>query len=343
MSTARRIPGGGFPSLLNAVNSVWTRCLILATAGMVTHLPALQGELIWDDNYLVRNNPLSKSPLLIFEAFRHYLFLDSSSPHYRPVQNFSYCLDYILWDTNPWGFHLTNVLLHVASGILLYFLLCRLLVRMTQAPAAVSTAPRSDGTKAITWLAFFVALLWMVLPVHSAAVDYISGRADSLAFFFSCGGWLLRSPRPRWPLQWYRWILYVVASCLFGLLALCSREIAVVWIVLFLLHLVAIDRTVRSRAKIVSLVCCLCLIGAYVGLRQLPPNRAIITSSEHWSPPTRAMLMLRALGDYGRLLVWPSDLHVERTLFDRENYLSNASWSQSATTEYLSLTGALFS
>src|SRR5205814_6269143 len=49
----------------------------------VVHAPALQGERIWDDTYLARDNPFIKSPLLILETFRHYLFLDSFSAHYR--------------------------------------------------------------------------------------------------------------------------------------------------------------------------------------------------------------------------------------------------------------------
>jgi protein O-mannosyl-transferase len=340
MSTARRIPNGGFASLLDAVGSVWTRCLVLATAGVVTHLPALQGEFIWDDDYLVRNNPLTKSPLLIFETFRHYLFIDSSSAHYRPVQNLSYCLDYILWYTNPWGFHLTNVLLHVASGIVLYFLLRRLLIPMAQAPGVATPAVAADGNRPIGWLAFFVALLWMVLPVHSAAVDYISGRADGLSFFFSCSGWLVVLRARKCSSKGLSCFLYAIA-CLLGLLALCSREIAVVWFILFVLHLLAIDRTTSKRGKIIAVICCLCLLGTYVGLRQLPPARSITDAPEHWSSPVRAVLMLRALGDYGRLLIWPSNLHMERTLFDRENYFSHASWRQSAATEYLSLVGCV--
>ena len=101
---------------------------MLALFGFIVRAPALQGELVWDDQYLAHDNPFIKSPLLILEAFRHYLFLDSFSAHYRPVQNISFILDYMLWNTNTYGFHLTNVLLHVLSGILLYFLLRKLFV-----------------------------------------------------------------------------------------------------------------------------------------------------------------------------------------------------------------------
>src|ERR1043166_9057265 len=75
----------------------WLCCLLLIAAGSMVHTPALQGSFLWDDTYLATTNPFIKSPLLILESFRHYLFLDSYSLHYRPVQNISYMPDYYLW------------------------------------------------------------------------------------------------------------------------------------------------------------------------------------------------------------------------------------------------------
>src|SRR3989441_7822858 len=112
--------------LLFYLRKDWLRCLLLAAIGFLVHVPALQGQRIWDDEFLARNNPFIKSPLLILEAFRHYLFLDSFSGHYRPVQNLSFIVDYFFWNTDSYGFHLTNVLLHAGGGVLLYFLLRQL-------------------------------------------------------------------------------------------------------------------------------------------------------------------------------------------------------------------------
>src|ERR1700751_4355117 len=77
----------------------WFRSLLLAVVGIVVHAPALQGQRIWDDQYLSHDNPFIKSPLLILETFRHHLFLDSLSLHYRPVQNVSFIFDYFFWNT----------------------------------------------------------------------------------------------------------------------------------------------------------------------------------------------------------------------------------------------------
>src|SRR5438046_1519848 len=156
----------------------WARCTVLALFGFAVHFPSLQGQLIWDDQYLAHDNPFIKSPLLIVESLRHYLFLDSFSAHYRPVQNISYIFDYLMWNTDTYGFHFSSILWHVGSGILLYLLLRKLLSGFR------------GGSFAST-IAFFAALIWVVHPVHSAAIDYISGRADSLAFFFASRALLL--------------------------------------------------------------------------------------------------------------------------------------------------------
>ena len=170
----------------------WLRCLLLVLFGAGVHIPALQGQLIWDDLYLARDNPFIKSPLLILEAFRHYLFPDSYAGHYRPVQNISYIFDYLIWNTETYGYHLSNVLWHVGSGSLALFSAQR------ASPLAWHPMARQEWRRPLpavsarlSTAAFFFALLWVVHPVHSAAVDYISGRADSLAFFFACAGWLL--------------------------------------------------------------------------------------------------------------------------------------------------------
>src|SRR3954453_21283973 len=82
----------------------WVRCTIIALLGFAVHFPALQGQLIWDDQYLAHDNPFIKSPLFVFEVFRHSLFLDSYSSHYRPVQNLSLMLDYMFWNADTFGF-----------------------------------------------------------------------------------------------------------------------------------------------------------------------------------------------------------------------------------------------
>jgi tetratricopeptide (TPR) repeat protein len=307
------------------------RALLLILLAVAIHAPALSGQFIWDDNYLAHDNPFIKSPLFIFEAFRQHLFFDSFSAHYRPVQNLSYIVDYFFWNDDTFGFHLTNIVLHAASGVLLYFLARRLLHSLFAEKLSI---PVRSGA------AFLVALLWTVHPVHSAAVDYISGRADSLAFVFASGGWLLYLRGIEAKSRGLRLTLFSGAACT-ALLALCSRETAGLWLIIFLLHTLGFSRKTSRRSKGLLLASCVALFAVYCGLRQLPEQRQGSGPTPGWSSSVRMVLMLRALGDYGRLMVFPANLHMERTVVDNETYGSHASWQHSVETEYLSI-GGLF-
>jgi Flp pilus assembly protein TadD len=308
----------------------WIRCLILALFGIAVRFPALSGELIWDDASLTRDNPFTKSPLLIPETFRHYLALDGSSTHYRPIQNISYFFDYLFWNTDPFGFHLSNLLWHTGSGVLLYFLLLRLFEPFRNRFA--------DRPNLFSGAAFFVALFWIVHPVHSAAVDYISGRADSLAFFFAGAAWLVYLKARSLGTRPSRFPLHVCAAAL-ALVCLCARESGCIWMLLFLFYLFVFDRESSRRSKSIVAVVCLGLIAIYAGLRQLPSDHLLSPAGNALLFGERAILMLRALGDYGQLMVFPWNLHMERTV--RFTEAATASWPALWASHYLSLIGVL--
>src|SRR5438552_4867319 len=141
-TSPKRTPPARRTTIARLVRADWFRCAVLAAVSILIHSPALQGQRIWDDQYLAHDNPFIKSPLLIPEAFRHYLFLDSFSAHYRPIQNISYMIDYFFWNTDTWGFHITNVLLHAASAVALYFLLRELFASLVFRRASVLVRAR---------------------------------------------------------------------------------------------------------------------------------------------------------------------------------------------------------
>ena len=320
----------------------WVRVALIVTFGIGTRLPALQGQLLWDDTHLVAENPFIRSPLLILEAFRHYLFPDSLGGHYRPVQTVSYIFDYLIWNGDNYGFHLSNVLWHVLGGCLLYKLLQQLIRAVGETfPNGNTNGTSVESAAILDAAAFFAALLWVVHPVHSAAIDYISGRADSLACVFGCGGWLLylRGREIGRPL--FRRAAYGLAA-LSALLAVCSRESGFLWLFLFLFHLFVFDRKATFRTKLLVLACCIALTGVYAGLRQLPARSLVSDVASSRTHSERAVLMLRALGDYGQLMVWPANLHVERTIIDSGEVRDNKEWKNAIPIEYLAFAGVIF-
>jgi tetratricopeptide (TPR) repeat protein len=124
-------------------------------------------------------------------------------------------------------------------------------------------------------------------------------------------------------------------------LALCSKEIALIWFALFALHALFVLKDASRRTRTLLLLGALGVIGCYAGLHALPGPRAAAEAS--LVPPfgARVLLMVRALGDYARLMVFPSGLHMERVLSDPGMYASVAAWQHFAHFEWLSVLGFL--
>jgi tetratricopeptide (TPR) repeat protein len=91
----------------------------------------------------------------------------------------------------------------------------------------------------------------------------------------------------------------------------------------------------------IALTGCLAVVGIYAGLRQLPEQRPETNPTAGWNAPVRAVLMLRALGDYGRLMIFPSNLHMERTVVNIDATQNNAGWRSNIDSEYLTVSGLL--
>jgi Flp pilus assembly protein TadD len=299
--------------------------LVILIACLLSYAPVLHGKFLWDDLYLVGANPFFKSPRFIIEVFRHYLFLDSFSLYYRPVQNITYIADYAIWNKDPFGYHLTNILFHAASAFFLFLVLRQCLRAM------VDDAPSGFVDAA----AFCAGLLWAVHPIHNAAVAYVAGRADSIAMAFALAAWLLFfTGSVGWRLVASR---SLAALCV--LVALCAKEIAFIWIALFAIYLFGFDRTLPMRAKLAAAGSLLGIFGIYLWLRHLPGPR---TAQEGLAYPPfldRVILMLRALGDYTCLIFYPGNLHMERTVWNAPDYLTQSAWRANIRAEYLSLAG----
>lgn len=102
----------------------------------------------------------------------------------RPVVNLSYALDRALWGFTSFGFHVTNVVLHITAVGLFYGWCSRALsdgARLGSGPSRARAADASDAGLAPAWGAFCAAGIFALHPVMSAAVGYISARSELLA------------------------------------------------------------------------------------------------------------------------------------------------------------------
>jgi hypothetical protein len=95
----------------------------------------------------------------------------------RPVVNLSFAIDRALWGFSSFGFHITNVILHIVTVGLFYGLCTRVL---GAAQGQTGVKPGSD-TATPDWGAFFAAAIFAAHPVMGAAVGYVTARSELLA------------------------------------------------------------------------------------------------------------------------------------------------------------------
>ena len=181
---------------------------LIITLTILAYLPALHGGFIWDDDHYLTKNPV----LTEAHALRRIWFSRDSPSQYFPLTYTSFKIERVLWGLRPFGYHLTNLLLHLANALLLWRLLARLSI-----PGA--------------WLA---AGIFSLHPVQVESVAWISERKNVLmAFFFLLSllawvGFLDQPVKQRW--RWYTMALLFYCLALFSKATACTMPAALLLI-----------------------------------------------------------------------------------------------------------------
>lgn len=136
----------------------------LAMLTVVTFVPTLWCDFVnLDDNELIYNNEITRAGLTPAGIWHVISTMEFGYP--IPVTQLSLMADATVFGVErPWGFHLTNLLLHTANVVLLFVMLHRL-----------------TGS---TWRSAAVAALWSVHPLRVESVAWVTERKDLLAGFF---------------------------------------------------------------------------------------------------------------------------------------------------------------
>src|ERR1041384_7292927 len=90
--------------------------------------------------------------------------------HYQPLTWVTLGLDYVIWGMNPFGYHLTNLVLHAANTVLFYFLALRL-------PSSV--LPRDEEGATIVGAAL-AAMLFSIHPLRVESVAWVDRKSTRL-------------------------------------------------------------------------------------------------------------------------------------------------------------------
>ncbi|UCC94799.1 MAG: tetratricopeptide repeat protein [Candidatus Omnitrophota bacterium] len=269
---------------MKSVYNKYIPLIVIVLVGFTVYANSLRGQFIWDDEKIVKDNIYIRDFSYLSKIFTTHMTAGAGGREvfYRPVQTFTYLLDYSLWKLNVVGYHLTNTLLHIAVALTLYWLMVLLF-----------------GDRI---LSFLTSIFFVIHPIHTEAVAYISGRADSLAalFMLLCFIFYIKYLDKKSTLVY---ILMLSSS----VCALFSRESTLVLPALLLLY------HYTSKKKLVPYPF-FSLVGTsliYILLRVTLLKHLLFHGQVQGTLIQRIPGFFVALTNYLKLLILPSPLHME--------------------------------
>lgn len=184
--------------LLKIFQNKWLVLVLYLILSFLLFSNTFQNDFVFDDVPVIRDNQILKNINHLPKLFTSYYY-HSPAGLYRPITMVSYALNYFLFGSGAWSFHLINILLHALNCWFLYLLIYQLTKNSV--------------------LAILTSWLFLILPIHTEAVTGLVGRAELLAFFFSFLTLLILISS-----QTKNWHLFLIA--IFYLMALLSKETA---------------------------------------------------------------------------------------------------------------------
>ncbi len=158
-----------------ADRSAWVYPALAAGLTAAFFLPTLgNGFVNWDDPLIITRNLHLRQPL--WTEIR-WMFSHLTLGSYQPLAWLSYRLDYALWGLRPFGYHLTQLLIHATAAAVFFHV----------AENILSLSLKTHGENKLDRLrpaALLAALLFAVHPLRVESVAWASQRRDVLAGLF---------------------------------------------------------------------------------------------------------------------------------------------------------------
>jgi tetratricopeptide (TPR) repeat protein len=273
----------------------WAAPLVVGAAAFLAYANSLGNGFVWDDYIILTRQ------LVVFRTAGDVLAPPRDIPqfspdYYRPLTIATYLFDRVTGGDRPFAFHLTVVLAHSATSVLVYLFALQLL-----AVARGDSRPRPGAREG----ALTAGALFALHPVHTESVAWAAGRADVLATGFVLAALLVHG-RAR-----ASWADTALAG-LCTLAALGAKETAVAIYPLLLLRDLLLPPVRRTHVADWVRACAGPIAGGalYVLLRANALGEVVGSAPGALPAGQRTALELAgAVGTYAGKLLWPADLN----------------------------------
>jgi protein O-mannosyl-transferase len=279
---------------------------ILIAFGIVAYWNSFDVPFVFDDFLSIQRNPGVR-----FGEF-NWSFLSA-----RSVLYLTFTLNYIWAQQEVWTYHLVNLVFHLLNGILIFFV-------------GVTIFQRAKyDEKAARIYALMAATFFLVHPIQTESVTYISSRSELLSTNFYLIGFLLFV---KWPVARIGFLLSLVIGIPF-FFGLGSKETVISLPATLLLYDFiflsgATFRPVLQRWKFYAVYACGFPAAIYYILTVALKGSVGGNLAGHLSPGTYFLTQFRVVARYVGLVLYPVGLNLDydirpsQSLFEPAVFLS---------------------
>ncbi|HEV3215531.1 MAG TPA: tetratricopeptide repeat protein [Vicinamibacterales bacterium] len=278
----------------------WWRAGVILAAGFLVYANSLSSPFVLDDNDSIVNNPAVRQLSTVGAVLLQY----NTPIAGRPAVAASFALDYALGGLAVRAYHVTNVGVHLLCALLLFGVVRRTL----KLPRLADRYRRAADN-----LGLAIALIWVVHPLNSEAVDYVTQRTESMMALFLLLT-LYAAIRSVTCSRKAMWASISVVSCALGMA--CKESMVVAPVIVFLYDRIFLFDSLRAafaaRWRLYGALATTWLLLAYFMLPG-PRSGSVGTSTlpSTMQPTTYLLNQARMVARYFRLSIWPSGLVVD--------------------------------
>jgi protein O-mannosyl-transferase len=268
-----------------------TVLIILFLAGIIVYQNSLTVPFQFDDINYLKDNPGIKSFSALWSMLTasYSAFFDA-----RTFVAFTFFINYKLGGLDVFGYHLVNVIFHIINAFLIYVLFQRY--------------AEPDQEKTPSWKYLIAALVFLVHPINTESVTYLTSRSCVLSLFFILASMLCFSKGTNEGRHWG----YYIASIVCFFLALASKRTGIILVPLLLLfdyfYLARDKKMFISRLKFHLPFIIIPVLMSLVLLRY------ITSYSGHHPWTENTLTELRVIVQYAKLLLFPVGLNIDHDI-----------------------------
>jgi tetratricopeptide (TPR) repeat protein len=243
--------------------------LIIAIIAIIFYLPILRADFVYDDLGQIVTLDYIHNPSNIVEVITLSVMRTNVLDNNRPAMLLSLMTDSLIWGRNPFGYHLTNLLLHTASSVMLFLFVYGVLNRLFTQDRKNFSALKAS---------LIAGVIFAIHPINSEAVCVPTFREDLLVVFFTLLTLILAEgfPYARKTAN----VLYCFSTALLVFAASSSKETGIMCPLILLFYWLIVRSACQRRIWSMPLIIGFISAGFFTYLRFtiVPENKGKIES-----------------------------------------------------------------